>query len=676
MTTSPDRARAGFQPPKVAKHPGVVSHHHIDDFRALSADTFEAGIEASTPADVLGNVATRIERTIFGAPIPERFAAKERLDNVRGLAILSSDALSSVAYGTEASLAVLVAAGAAALAANFAIGAVIAVLMIIVANSYRQTIHAYPGGGGSYTVARENLGPLPGLIAAAALMVDYILTVAVSVAAGVDALASAFSQLNRWIVPIDLAVILFIMVVNLRGIRESGTFFAIPTYLFIASFGSMLILGFVHAIMHGGLLNATAPQVSASATQSLGLMLILTAFASGCSAMTGVEAISNSVPAFRPPESKHAAQTLTTMIGLLVLLFLGTTFLTWRFGIAPSPTGSPTVTAQIAHVAIPSAVGWFFYLVQIATLLILTFAANTSFNGFPRLASILARDNYLPAFFGYRGERLAFTTGIVVLGLVSAFILWVFQGNVTDLINLYALGVFTAFTLSQTGMVRHWLRLRGQERGWRGRLAANAVGAVATAIVTAVIAIAKFDRGAWVVLVLVPLLVLVFLGLHCYYQRPHIFQENAPVSQYVDVAIVPIIDMRDADAEVTFAARMAQHVVAVHIASSKEEADDFHRQWRNSAASAISTPSGAPQLEIVISPYRTIVLPLTNFILWQRERLPREESVAVILPKRADPRWWDGPLHRRVARRVRHILAAATEKHDISVIDLPYRLER
>jgi amino acid transporter len=674
VATPPDRASTGLQPPKVAKHPGVISKHHIDDFRAIAEDTFEAGIGASTPADALGGVATRIERTIFGAPIPEQFAAKERLDNVRGLAILSSDALSSVAYGTEASLAVLVAAGAVALATNLVIGGIIVVLMIVVANSYRQTIHAYPNGGGSYTVARENLGPLPGLIAAAALLVDYILTVSVSVAAGVDALASAFNQLNHWIVPIDLAVILFIVVVNLRGVRESGTFFAIPTYLFIASFGSMLILGFVHAVTQGGLLNAAPPQVSASATQSLGVMLILTAFASGCSAMTGVEAISNSVPAFQPPESKHAAQTLTTMISFLVLLFLGTTFLAWRFGVAPSPTGSPTVTAQIAHVAIPSVIGWFFYVVQIATLLILMFAANTSFNGFPRLASILARDNYLPAFFGYRGERLAYTIGIVVLGVVSAFILWVFQGNVTDLINLYALGVFTAFTLSQTGMVRHWLRLRGQERGWRGRLAANAVGAVATAVVTVVIAIAKFDRGAWVVLVLVPLLVLLFLGLHRYYKRPHIFQENIPVTQHVDVAIVPIIDMRDADPAVAFAARMAQHVMAVHIASSKEEADDFHRLWRQCEASAISTPSGTPQLEIVISPYRTIVLPLTNFILWQRERLPRDESVAVILPRRADPTWWDGPLHRRIARRVRHLLAVATAKHDISVINLPYRL--
>jgi amino acid transporter len=411
-----------------------------------------------------------VKRVIFGQPIPETLASRERLNRTRALATLSSDALSSVAYGTEAALAVLVVAGASALSANLGIGLVTAALMLIVGYSYRQTIHAYPSGGGSYIVARENLGVTPGLIAAAALLIDYVLTVSVSVASGIDAIASAFPALEPSKLVIELGAIALITLLNLRGLRESGTIFAFPTYFFLGSFGLMILAGIVQALTHGGLAHAAAPQAPLVATEPLSLALILTAFAAGCSAMTGVEAISNGVPAFAGStpaiQARHAAQTLVVMVGLLVTFFLGTTYLAWRVGAVPYPAGNPTVTSQIAHFAFPGALSWLFYVVQAATLLILVFAANTSFADFPRLASILARDTFLPAFFAYRGERIAFNVGIGTLGVLSAVILAIFRGNVVALINLYALGVFAAFTLSQSGMVVHWLRRRN-ETGWR-----------------------------------------------------------------------------------------------------------------------------------------------------------------------------------------------------------------
>ena len=486
-------------------------------FRVVDQDIYEASLGVSEP----DTLAEHAQRLLLGDPIPERLAARESLNKVRALALLSSDALSSVAYGTEASLAVLIVAGAAALSANLGIGLVTAALMLIVGYSYRQTIYAYPSGGGSYIVARDNLGVVPGLIAASALLIDYVLTVSVSVASGIDAIASAIPALVPIKLFIDLGAIVLIMLINLRGLRAAGTIFAFPTYFFLTSFGLTLVVGIVQAIVHGGLTAAASPTVPISATATLTPLLVLTAFSAGCSAMTGVEAISNGVPAFAgdtPARRSHsAATTLTIMIALLATFFLGTTYLAWRVGAVPYPSGDPTVTAQIARFAYSGAFGWLFYVVQTATLLILVFAANTSFADFPRLSAILARDSFAPVLFAHRGERVAFSIGILVLGVVSIVVLLIFRGNVVALINLYALGVFTAFTLSQSGMVVHWLRRR-QQAGWQRRLVANGVGAVATGIVSLVIAVTKFDRGAWVVVVLIPLMVLGFLGIHAYYQ--------------------------------------------------------------------------------------------------------------------------------------------------------------
>ncbi len=726
------------------------------DFRLVAPDTYEAGLEVSEPHSAAEN----LQRIVLGPPISETLSSRERLNRIRALAILSSDGLSSVAYGTEASLAVLVVAGASALSSNLLIGLATAALMVIVGASYRQTIHAYPSGGGSYIVARANLGTLPGLIAAASLLVDYLLTVSVSVAAGVDALTSAIPAIAPATVWIDIAAVLLITIINLRGLRESGTIFALPTYLFLGSFGLMIVFGIVQALTHGGL--ATAPHPTSSFLPSslapLTPLLILTAFASGCSAMTGIEAISNGVPAFNgdtpKARAKNAAATLTIMIALLASFFLGTTYLAWRVGAVPSPTGSPTVTAQIASFAFPGALNWLFYVTQIATLLILTFAANTSFNGFPRLLAILSRDTFAPALFSYRGERLAYSTGIIVLGALAALLLWIFQGNVTSLINLYALGVFAAFTLSQTGMVVHWLRRRN-EQGWQARIIANGIGAAATAVVTLVIAITKFDRGAWVVLVIVPTLVIAFEGTRHYYSRQRNVQfDRVDPSAHADVAIVPIFshqplpiehlekmdiqraqresqqrqsrgpqDRQSPEAsapnattedarkdvaegegvsdehnqpipfsrhvnyhlqkwpvvvaqELDLAMRIAPEVVLLHVTMDEREGKLIRQQWDHYLATQDGATERARQLgrikiEVLISPYRTIVRPVARFIRWQAQTTYQGKRVAVLLPRQQHPAWWEWPLQRRVARRVRQRLQGDPT---LTIIDIPYTL--
>ncbi|SRR5579875_1135732 len=711
------------------------------DFRPLGNDTFEADLRVSEP----DTAAERLQRVVFGNPIPENLAGNEQLDRIRALAILSSDALSSVAYGTEASLAVLVVAGAAALSANLGIGLVTAFLMLIVGASYQQTIHAYPSGGGSYIVARANIGAIAGLIAAAALLVDYLLTVSVSVAAGIDAIASALPVLTPYTLWLDIGAIVFITLINLRGLRESGTVFALPTYLFLFSFGLMLVLGIIHAFQ-GGLATPVHPSAHAillfpGAGQSISLLLILTAFASGCSAMTGVEAISNGVPVFKgeqPQErSRNAASTLAVMIVLLASFFLGTTYLAWRFGAIPSPTGSPTVTAQIASAVFTGPFSWLFYIVQAATLLILVFAANTSFADFPRLLSILARDSFAPALFSYRGERLAFTAGICVLGVLSAGLLWIFRGDVTNLINLYALGVFTAFTLSQTGMVLHWWRRRNEAK-WRRRIAINSLGAFMTGVVTVVIAVAKFDRGAWVTVIIIPTLVFLFLATRRYYERPRsVHLDAATRARRAEIALVPIFShqplpvsprefaavqrmvsgdhrarqtgtqippsgdetqsvVRSAgeqaaehtnphrltwpqvvEQELDYALDVAPKVIVLHVVENEHEGKLFRIAWQHYLASQRREhPQRAKQLgrvdiEILVAPYRTIVLPLVNFIRWRCHDVYKGRRVAVLLPRQINRKWWEWPLQRRVARRVRRALQA---DGDIKVIDVPYTL--
>ena len=691
-------------------------------FRSVGPEVYAATLAVSEPDTALEHV----KQGLLGPPIPETLASRERLNRVQALATLSSDALSSVAYGTEAALAVLVAAGAAALSANLGIGVVTALLMLIVGASYRQTIHAYPSGGGSYIVARENLGTIPALVAAAALLIDYILTVSVSVASGLDAIAAAVPALVPAKLAIELGAILLITLINLRGLRQSGTIFAFPTYLFLVSFGLMIVFGVLHALTQGGLTTALPPAAVAAGalaapTSALTLLVVLTAFASGCSAMTGVEAISNGVPAFAGAspqvQAKHAAQTLTVMIALLVSFFLGTTYLAWRVGAVAFPNGDPTVTSQIARFAFQGPFSWLFYVVQTATLLILVFAANTSFADFPRLASILARDTFFPVLFAYRGERLAFSVGIGTLGLVSAGVLWIFHGNVVALINLYALGVFAAFTLSQSGMVIHWLR-RQNEPSWQRRLVMNGVGALATGVVTLVIAIAKFDRGAWVVVLLIPLVVLGCLGIRRYYRRPRLLQVPEQVTRTVEVLFLPILSHQAfqvpvvpavsavpagptppaplptgvlrqrsrtvprspwpivLEQELAYAARLAQALVVVQVVEDRAEAETFCAQWQAYLHTLPAALQERITVKAVISPYRTVVLPLVHFLQWQAQQEYAGKSVAVLLPYELRSAWWEWPLQRHVAGQVRRHLEQEQVAQDagLAVVALPFRL--
>jgi hypothetical protein len=467
----------------------------------------------------------------------------------------------------------------------------------------------------------------------------------------------------------------------------------------------MLVAGVVQAVLHGGLAHAAPPAATAGAlggTEPLTLLLILTAFASGCSAMTGVEAISNGVPVFKGDtpvrRARHAAQTLVIMVCLLVTFFVGTTYLAWRVGAVPFPSGDPTVTSQIARFAFPAGsapLGWLFYVVQTATLLILVFAANTSFADFPRLSAILAHDSFMPALFAYRGERIAFSVGITALGVLSAVVLAVLRGNVVALINLYALGVFCAFTLSQAGMVIHWLR-RQNESGWQGRLIANGVGAVATAIVTVVIGLTKFDRGAWVVVILIPLLVLSFLGIRSYYRRPRIIQAgtlNPPTQPQADIVFVPIFshqsvaELDDAEnqkdarrpswpkvmqQELAYAARIAPDIRLIRVVGNEQDAERFSREWKAWVEANDPLLKNQIHTEAVISPYRTIVLPVANFLRWRREHDLEGKRVAVLVPREVNPSWWEWPLQRWIARRVHHELHQ--ENGGIQVIDLPYVL--
>ncbi|HEV7662419.1 MAG TPA: APC family permease, partial [Chloroflexota bacterium] len=453
-----------------------------------------------TPTTTLGRVAHAFKHILLGTPIPTAREGHERLNKLRALAVFSSDALSSVAYGGEEIMKVLVLAGAGALSLTLPISIVIVVLLAIVVVSYRQTIRAYPSGGGSYIVASDNLGMLPGLTAAAALLIDYILTVSVSVAAGVAAITSMVPASLPYAVPIGVAAVALIMVANLRGIRESGTIFAAPTYVFVAMMYVLIGVG-LWRLATGDFNYAPPPSVRPFAAEGLSVFLILRAFAQGCSAMTGTEAISNGVPAFKPPEASNARNTLVWMGVLLGSMFFGMNFVATNIGILPA--SDETILSQLGRVVFGK--GPLYVLLQISTALILVLAANTSFADFPRLASILARDRFLPRLFQFRGDRLAFTSGILALAVLASVLLVVFNGSVDQLIPLYAIGVFASFTLSQTGMVRYWWHRR--ERGWPWRLAANSVGGMTTGVVLVVVLISKFRDGAWLVVECLPILV-------------------------------------------------------------------------------------------------------------------------------------------------------------------------
>jgi amino acid transporter len=647
----------------------VRSSHPL--FRRVNNEVLEATEATYIPKGGLSRLAYYTKRVLTGPPIATTAAGHERLTKFKALAVLSSDAISSVAYATEATLINLVAAGSLYLGITLPIGLVIIALLAIVAISYRQTIPAYPNGGGSYIVAKENLGTLPGLVAAAALMIDYVLNVAVSVAAGVLNMASLFSGLQPYIVPIDVALVVVITIVNLRGVRESGTIFAFPTYFFVVSAMLLIIVGLVKAFVfqHQALIGQFAP---VAAVEPLSAYLILRAFATGCSAMTGVEAISNGVPAFKPPETRNAAITLTWMATILGTLFLGITLLAMTYHVEANAAGNPTVIAQIAAQVFTGPLVFMYPVFQFATLGILTLSAETSYSDFPRLASLLARDRFLPKQFSFRGDRLAFSVGIIFLAVLAGLLLILFNGSTDKLINLFAVGVFISFTLSQGGMIFHWWRLRSTEKGWRHSIIINGIGALTTLLVALVISATKFFEGAWIVILLIPLLVLMFLGIHRHYE--HFERERITDVPYrpQDIRHRIIVPMNVLDRasiqSLAYARSISPHVTAVHVAIDEGEVQRVRtawHEWEHHLSSDEET-----HLLIIESPYRSLRRPLLAYIDAVHERHPHD-TLTVILPEYVVAHWWEALLHNQIALQLKAFFLL---RPGIIVTNVPLRL--
>jgi amino acid transporter len=614
-----------------------------------------------------------LRQILIGTPMPSAREAHERLSKTKGLAVFSSDALSSVAYGTEEVLWVLVLAGTAGLAFSVPIGIAIATLAVIVASSYFQTIHAYPSGGGAYIVAHENLGIWPGLTAAAALQIDYVLTVAVSIAAGVAAMTSAFPLLYHWRVEICLLAIILVMWGNLRGVRESGTIFSIPTYAFIAMMFILIGTG-VARLISGQPSAPIATPPADSNLQPLTIFLILRAFASGCTALTGIEAVSNGIQAFKKPESLNAGRTLIAMAALLAAMLLGITVLARTFHVLP--THQETVVSQIGRAVF--GVGPLYYALQGATALILVLAANTAFADFPRLASILARDHYIPRQLANRGDRLVFTNGIITLAVLASILVIVFGGRTHSLLPLYAVGVFLSFTLSQTGMVRHWFVLRGP--AWRWKAALNGLGMVATGIVTIVIVTAKFIHGAWVVAVLIPTAVFLFRAIRSHYddvqrqmsligQTPELWPNLAAhVRQKV---VVPVAGVhRGTLAALQFARTMSTDVTAVTADVEPAATERVRQEW--------NTWGHDVPLVVLPSPYRSTIAPLMEYLEETDRRDPERGLAVVVIPEFVPARAWQQMLHNQTAKLIKRAILyerGETSKDRI-LINVPYHLSR
>lgn len=641
--------------------------------RRRGTGLLEATAVTQAPRGLVGLVLYRTKRFLIGSPLATSQSEGERLTKFKALAVLSSDAISSVAYATEAILTTLIVAGSASLWATVPISIAIVILLSIVALSYRQTIPAYPSGGGSYIVAKDNLGTLAGLIAAASLLIDYVLTVSVSVSSGVQNFVSLpqFAFLGSSIVPIDVALVLLITVVNLRGVRESGTIFSIPTYIFIGSALFMIIVGIIKAFFLPG---QHLPPVFhfTKANEDLTIFLALKSFAAGCSAMTGVEAISNGVPAFKKPEPRNAAITLTWMAVVLGTLFIGITILTIKFHVEPAKGGNPTVLAQIAGYVFSGPLSFMVPVFLVATLLILTLAANTSYADFPRLASLLARDNFLPHQFAFRGDRLAFSFGIMCLAILASVLLIVFKGDTTLLINLYAVGVFLSFTLSQSGMVLHWRRLRVRHPGWQRSMLINGLGACTTLLVTIVIATTKFLEGAWIVVILIPLLVIMFLAINRHYRNIERERTTNIPSQPAEIQhlfIVPIANMdRISVQSLAYARSITKHVIAVHVAINENDVHRVRAQWnvwRHNLAADEKT-----ELVIIESPYRALALPLLDYIDAEHELYP-DYTLTVLLPEFVVSHWWEYFLHNQTALRLK---ASLLFRPGIVVISVPQHL--
>ena len=655
--------------------------------RIRSATGQDDDLEATPKGDDrdsrVGRLQHVVRRVLIGPPLRSTALAEQRMSKRLALPVLSPDAISSVAYGPEAMMAILVLAGSSELKLSLPIGAVLVVLMVSVGLGYRQVIRAYPHGGGSYIVASDSLSPTWGLVAGAGLILDYILTVAVSIAAGVAAITSAIPSVSPATVPIGLAVIVVLVLGNLRGVRAAGALFAAPTYMFVSAIALVVIVGLVKSASHG--FHVVAP-VSHHATEALGLLLILRAFSSGATAMTGIEVISNAVSEFEPPEADNARSTLSVMVGLLVSMFIGVVVVAHFDGASP---GSQTVLSQIAHRSIGS--GPLYAFVQVATTLVLLIAANSAINGFPQLLYFMARDSYVPRTFLRLGDRLAFTAGIVVLAVPAAILFAAFNGQTAPLIPLFAVGVFVAFTLAQSGMVAHWWNYR--EAAWRRALAINLVGAVLSGAVAIIAAATKFIAGAWIVVILIPLIVLACRRIHGAYERARESLIPDPSEALVvpiailappppkAAATTPIGERQDAPTEVShlvvvpiaaldlaalralaYAASLSVPLLALHVSPSDKEAERFRGYWK---AWGDHLP-----LEVVVSPYRATLAPLANYIEALHRQRP-DLTLTVVVPELIPARRWQRLLHNRIAQRLRKMLI---QYQGIIVTSVPFHL--
>jgi len=647
-----------------------VERPHAAYFRYSGPGQLVAKPAASAPRSGVERQLLRAKAWLIGKPMASEDEIAERLPKKLALPIFSSDAISSSAYATDEILRVLVLAGASALYISVEVAIAIAILLTVVSFSYRQVCRAYPSGGGAYVVARENISQVAGLVAAAALFIDYVMTVAVSTASAVSQAYSVWPALYDIRIEIAFASIALITIANLRGLREAGNIFALPTYLFVAMALLMIGLGVGHIVTGTVPTLPDPPDVikPPAVVEALTVFLLLRAFAGGAVALTGVEAIANGVPAFKPPESKNAANTMTMMAVLLGTLFIGITFVGNRFGIQPTTEAGPTAIAQVSS-AVFGPDSPLFILFQISTALILFLAVNTSFNAFPRLAAILAEDGYMPRQFAFRGDRLAFSWGIVVLAVIAASLLAIFQGDVHLLIPLYSVGVFVCFTLSQVGMVRHWLKDKGP--GWHWRLAVNGVGAVLTFVVLIVVASVKFAGGAYLVIVLIPTLVAVMLFIQRQYQasarqlavRPDFVL--TPIKRD-ERAVVPVPGLTRAVVRAVNVARsIADDVLAVYISDDADEARRMRERWERQVPGV--------QLVIVESPYRTLAGPLMAYLdvldhAWPPDKA--EPITFVVIPEYVARHWWERILYNQAARRLRAVLVG--RPHTV-VVDVPYR---
>jgi amino acid transporter len=611
-----------------------------------------------------------LKRLFVGRPLATEQLAHERLSKRIALAVFSSDALSSVAYATEAILIALIAAQQQALGFATPIAIGIVLLLITVSFSYRQTIIAYPQGGGTYIVSRENLGTTPALVAASALLIDYVLTVAVSMSAAVAAITSAVQTLEPYRVELAVGLISLVTLANLRGIKESGRIFAVPTYLFILSMFTLIGVGLFKVIASGGAVPPAPPPhepYMVEEVQTISFFLLLRAFAAGCTALTGIEAIADGVPAFKKPESRNAAITLVVMAAILCTMFLGTTVLANAYHIMPDGSPEPeTANSQLARVIFGSG-SVFYYILQIATMLILVLASNTAFADFPRLSYFLANDRFLPRQFAQRGDRLVFSNGVVALGIFSALLVIAFGAKEQQLLHLYAVGVFLSFTLSQFGMVQRWRRLKVP--GWQRNASINLLGSIVTGTVLVVIATTKFLEGAWAVLLLIPIMVVVFRSIHAHYmavaRQLSLADAPPPTAVRRHTAVVLISGVhRGVVPAVQYALSIApDNVTAVYVDMDAEVTAKLKEKWKQWG-------SGIP-LAVLASPYRSLIRPLMEFID-EIDAQYDDDVLTIVLPEFVPSKWWQHLLHNQTALLIKATLLFSKGK---IVTSVPYHLE-